>query len=368
MRAPLRAAIVGCGNVSERYFQAGARFADFDVVACADLVEERAGEKASRFPGVEAISMDALFNDPAIEMLINLTIPAVHGELALRALQAGKHVYGEKPLARSTEEGRQVLNLASAQGLRTGSAPDTFLGAGIQTARKILDDGWIGRPVAATAFMQCHGHEHWHPDPAFYYQKGGGPLFDMGPYYLTALINLFGPVKNVTAMTAMTFPERVVGSGEKAGERIAVEVPTHVAGTLEFHCGALATLVMSFDIWHHSMPHLEVHGTTGSMRVPDPNTFGGEVLLSRGDSGAWSAVPHSHGYPTEARGIGIADMAAAIRREEPHRASGELAFHVLEIMESLHRAAELGRQISLTSRPARPEAFFMDLQDGSVRP
>ncbi|MBI2423356.1 MAG: Gfo/Idh/MocA family oxidoreductase [Candidatus Hydrogenedentes bacterium] len=364
---PLKAGIIGCGNISDRYFQAGARFHDFSVIACADLQESRAREKALQYPGVVGMPVSQLLDSKAIDLAINLTVPGVHAEVAAMALEAGKHVYGEKPLALRTSDGAALLALADKQGLRVGSAPDTFLGAGMQTARKLIDDGWIGRPVAATAFMQCHGHEHWHPDPEFYYLQGGGPLFDMGPYYLTALIHLLGPVKRVCGLTSQAFPERIITSEAKYGTVVHVEVPTHVAGTLEFVQGAIVTLVTSFDVWRHSMPHLEVHGTTGSLHLPDPNTFGGELLLSRAGGETWEHLPHSHGYPTEARGIGVADMAAAIQRKEPHRASGALAYHVLEIMEALHTSADQGQHISIRSCPPRPDALDMDLRDGCVR-
>jgi predicted dehydrogenase len=264
-------------------------------------------------------------------------------------------VYGEKPLALSTSEGREVLAAASAAGVRVGCAPDTVLGTGTQTARRCLDEGAIGTPVAATAFMVTPGHERWHPDPEFYYRPGGGPLFDMGPYYLSSLVTLLGPVRRVTGLASSPRASRVVGSGPRAGTEFPVEVATHVAGVLEHENGAVTTLMMSFDVWAANLPRVEVYGTHGSLSVPDPNGFDGEVRLYT-PGAEWQPVAPNAGYRNAGRGTGVADMAEALSTNTEHRASGALAYHVLDIMESLLKAAETTRtqEVKSTTPPPPP--------------
>ena len=364
MSTPAQVGIIGCGNISDRYFKWCARFVDIEIVACADLLPERAGAKAAQY-GVRALSIDALLNDPDISIVLNLTIPQAHAEVDLAALEAGKHVHSEKPLALGVADGWRILAAASERGLRVGCAPDTFLGGGQQTSRKLIDDGWIGRPVAATAFMAGHGHESWHPDPAFYFKAGGGPMLDMGPYYITALINLLGPVTRVTGSSKTTFPQRIITSQPKYGEVIDVDVTTHLAGVLEFAAGAVATVVMSFDVWAHNLPSIEIYGSEGSMAVPNPNTFRGPVLLRRAAAEEWSEVPLSHSTDVE-RGIGVADMASAIRNGRAHRASGELAMHALEVMLAVDEASASGRHVAIESSVARPELLPLGLLPGHV--
>ena len=272
MTSKIKIGIVGCGNISPVYFQASKTLEVIDLVGCADLDVGRAQKRAEEY-GVQAFTVDQMLQHPDIKIIVNLTIPNAHGEVGLQALRAGKSVYNEKPLALSREQGREMLNLAKAKSLRVGGAPDTFLGGGIQTCRKLIDDGVIGEPIAATAFMMGHGHESWHPDPEFYYQPGGGPMFDMGPYYLTALVYLMGSVKRVTGSTRSTFPERTITSQPKHGQKITVRVPTHIAGVMDFSNGAIGTIITSFDVWGHSLPPIEIHGTLGSLSVPDPNTL-----------------------------------------------------------------------------------------------
>lgn len=363
---PVSVGIIGCGNISDIYFKAGKRFENIEITACADLLKERAEAKAKQHGVAKAVSVKQLLADPSIEIVVNLTVPKAHAEVAVAALEAGKHVYGEKPLALKREQGEAMLELAKKKGLLVGCAPDTFLGAAGQTARKALDDGWIGAPVAATAFMQCHGHESWHPDPEFYYEAGGGPMFDMGPYYLTMLVHLLGPVKGVAGLARVTFPERLITSEKKYGQRVQVETPTHVAGTLEFGCGAIAAMVTSFDVWRASLPPLEIHGTDGSMQVPDPNCFGGAVRVFRPGAEDWKELPHSHIYADNSRGLGVADMAAAIRTGRPHRASGTLAFHVLDTMQAFLDSSDKGRHVTLKSTCERPAAFPLGLRPGAV--
>jgi predicted dehydrogenase len=365
---PVRIGIIGCGNISAIYLTNSKHFANIKVVAVADLDAERARTRAAEYGLPKACSVAELLADPQIEIVINLTIPQAHAEVALAALQAGKSVYNEKPLAVSREDGQRLVELARAKGLRVGGAPDTFLGAGIQTCRRLIDDGIIGTPVAATAFMLSPGHESWHPSPEFYYQVGGGPMFDMGPYYLTALVALLGPARRVTGSARVTRPTRTITSQPKAGQTIHVEVPTHIAGVIDFASGPVATLVTSFDVVASSPPPIEIYGTEGTLLVPDPNTFGGPVRLRRVGEREWRDVPLTHGYAGNSRGLGVADLAAALRSGRPHRASGELAFHVLDLMHAFHDASREGRHIDVTSDAARPAPLPLGLPEWQIDP
>ena len=357
----VKTGIVGCGTISGRYFEAGQKFPIFDVVACADLYIDRAEEKAREFDVPHFCSVEELLASPEIDIIINLTIPAAHAEVGLAALESGKSVYNEKPLAVTREDGRRMVTLAKEKGGLVGGAPDTFMGGGIQTCRKLIDEGWIGEPIAANAFLLGHGHESWHPDPDFYYQPGGGPMFDMGPYYLTALTTLMGPVRRVTGSTRITFPERTITSQPKAGEIIQVNVPTHVTGILDFSSGAIATIITTFDVWAHELPRIEIYGTQGSMSVPDPNGFGGPVRIRRAGAEGWSDIPLTHGYSDQSRGVGVADMAYALRSGRPHRANGDLTFHVLDIMHAIHDASNEGRHIDLESTCQKPAPLPLNL-------
>jgi predicted dehydrogenase len=291
----------------------------------------------------KACTVDELLHDPDVEIVLNLTIPNVHAEVSLAAIAAGKHVYSEKPLAVSRADGARVLEAALSRGRRLGGAPDTFLGGGIQTCRKIIDDGLIGRPIGAMAFMTTPGHERWHPAPEFYYKRGGGPMLDMGPYYLTALITLLGPIARFAGSAQTTYPQRIITSEPKRGEKIEVEVPTHVAGILDFASGAVGMMLTSFDVWGTHLPPIEVYGTAGSLLVPDPNTFGGPIHLLRKNETEWCEVPLTFGYAENSRGLGVADMADAIAKDRPHRAAGEVMYHVLDVMEGLHDASASGK-------------------------
>ena len=355
--------IIGCGNISGIYLKSPQVFSILNIKACADIDPARAQAKADE-AGIQAMSVDRLLADPEIEIIINLTIPGAHAEVALAAIEQGKSVYSEKPLALNTADGRRILEAAAQRGVRVGCAPDTFLGGGIQTCRKLIDDGWIGRPVAATAFMMSHGHETWHPSPEFYYQRGGGPMFDMGPYYLTALVNLIGPVARVTGATGMAFPQRTITSQPKFGTVVDVEVPTHVVGVMDFAQGAIGTIITTFDVWAAELPRIEIYGTHGSLSVPDPNTFGGPVRLRRAGSTEWQEIPIPYHYTTHSRGLGVADMAHALRSGRSHRANGDLAFHVLDIMESFHIASDTGRHVQLASTCERPAALPLEMMAG----
>jgi len=364
--AKTKIGVIGCGNISGTYLKVAQRLRNLEVAACADIDLSRAEAKAQEFGVPAACSVKELLKRADIEIVVNLTIPKAHAEVSLAALESGKHAYGEKPLAVTREDGKRILEAAKARNLRVGSAPDTFLGAGIQTCRKLLDDGWIGEPIGATAFFMSHGPESWHPDPEFVYQKGAGPLFDMGPYYLTALVCLLGPVRRVSSSARITFPERMITSQPKFGKMMKVETPTHIAGVLDFERGPIATLVTSFDVWAHEAPRLEVYGTTGSLSVPDPNTFGGPVRIKRAGAQQWSEVPLAFGYAENSRGLGVADMANALRSGRPHRAGGELAFHVLDVMHALLEASEGGRAVAMQSTCARPAPLPLGLVEGMV--
>ena len=365
MTSKIKIRIVGCGNISPVYFQASKTLEVIDLVGCADLDVGRAQKRAEEY-GVQAFTVDQMLQHPDIKIIVNLTSPKAHGEVGLQALRAGKSVYNEKPLALSREQGREMLNLAKAKSLRVGGAPDTFLGGGIQTCRKLIDDGVIGEPIAATAFMMGHGHESWHPDPEFYYQPGGGPMFDMGPYYLTALVYLMGSVKRVTGSTRSTFSERTITSQPKHGQKITVRVPTHIAGVMDFSNGAIGTIITSFDVWGHSLPPIEIHGTLGSLSVPDPNTFGGPVKLRKAGDKEWSEVPLTHGYAKQYRGLGVADMAYALQSGRSHRANGELTYHVLDIMQAFHDASDAGQHVQMQSSCTQPSGLPMGLSEGQL--
>jgi predicted dehydrogenase len=350
---PVTVGLVGCGNISAAYLRAAADFPDIRVSCCADADPEAARRRAGEF-GLRVTTVGELLGDPEVEVVLNLTTPQAHVPVALAAIRHGKHVHVEKPLGTSTAEARPLLEEAAASGLRVGCAPDTFLGGAHQTARRLVDQGAIGTPLSGTAFMLNHGHEHWHPDPAFYYAAGGGPMFDMGPYYLTNLVNLLGPVARVQGTATTGFAERIVGSGPKTGEVISVATPTHLAGVMQFASGAVVSLATSFDVWQHRHGHMEIYGTEGSLVVPDPNRFGGTVSLARRRE-PWVDVPLSHGFSDgNFRILGLVDMARAIRGGRPHRCDGALGIHVLEIMEAFGRSSDTGRAIEIDSRCGRP--------------
>ena len=350
---PINVGIIGCGAIIAQYLANFRRLEEINLVAVADLDPARAQAVADSYDGVRALSVDALLAADDVELVLNLTIPAAHAEIALRAIAAGKSVYGEKPLAATTAEARQVLDAARTAGVAVGCAPDTVLGTGIQTARKAIDDGLIGRPISATATMVTPGHERWHPNPDFYYQPGGGPLLDMGPYYVSALVTLLGPVVSVLGAASHTRGERTIGSGPREGQSVPVAVDTHVTGVLVHASGALSTLVMSFDAVKTKSANIEVHGELGSLAVPDPNHFDGDVQLFALGADDWETLPVSAGYVDSGRGFGIADLAATPAGQEP-RAGGALAFHTLDVMESVLESAHTGATVRIGSTAARP--------------
>lgn len=357
--------IIGCGNISGIYFQNCVRFQNLRLAACADLISDRALQASDQF-GIPALPLEAIYEHPEIDLILNLTVPLAHSEVTARALKAGKHVYSEKPFAVDREDGKVLMQMARERGLSLGSAPDTFLGAGLQTCRELIDQGAIGQPVSATAFMTCHGHEGWHPNPEFYYLPGGGPMLDMGPYYLTALVHLLGPIRCVAGMASAAFTERTVGSGEKQGTAFPVQVDTHVAGTLQFESGAIASVITSFDIWAANLPCLEVHGTEGSLSVPDPNTFGGPIRLFRPAEG-WTEVPLTHPFAENSRALGLADMADALQHRRDIRASGSLALHVLDAMQAFGDSSSSGSFTSIQCKTTQPAPLAVGEAEGWVR-
>lgn len=358
MADKVKIGFIGCGDISRAYVKGCRAFDILDLTAVADLIPEKAESLAAQFQIPRAISVQELLADPEIDIVVNLTVPMVHAEVSRSIIQAGKHVYSEKPLAVDRADGRALVTAAREAGLRIGCAPDTFLGGGLQTCRKIIDEGWIGEPIGATAFMISSGPESWHPNPGFFYQPGGGPLFDMGPYYLTALIHLLGPVGRATGSARISFPERVATSEALYGQRLPVSVPTHTAAVLDFESGPVAVLVTSFDVQGSALPRIEVYGSQGTLSVPDPNNFGGPVRLMRAGSKEWFDIPLTHPAGVS-RGIGVADMAYGLLQDRPHRANGDLAYHVLDIMQSIGEASSTGRHLILESRPPRPEPLPM---------
>lgn len=350
---PVNVGIIGCGAIIAQYLANFRRLEDINLVAVADLDPARAQAVADSYDGVRALTVDALLAADDVELVLNLTIPAAHAEVALRAIAAGKSVYGEKPLAATTAEARQVLDAARTAGVVVGCAPDTVLGTGIQTARKAIDDGLIGRPISATATMATPGHERWHPNPDFYYQPGGGPLLDMGPYYVSALVTLLGPVVSVIGAASHTRDERTIGSGPREGQTVPVAIDTHVTGVLVHASGALSTLVMSFDAVKTKSPNIEVHGEHGSLVVPDPNYFEGDVQVFALGADDWETLPVSAGYADSGRGFGIADLVRTPAGQEP-RAGGGLGFHALDVMESVLESARTGAPVLIGSTVERP--------------
>jgi len=364
MKSKLGVGMVGCGNICPNYVRHCRQYDVIELVACADLDVERAKARAKEFEIPRACSVEELLADPNVDIVLNLTVPAAHAPVNLAAIKAGKHTYCEKPFAVTREQGREVLDAAKAKGLLVGCAPDTFLGGGIQTCRKLIDEGAIGQPVAATAFMMCRGHESWHPSPEFYYKAGGGPMFDMGPYYLTALVNLLGPIRRVAGATRISFAERLITSKPLAGTKIKVETPTHITGVADFVEGPIGTVVMSFDVCAHNLPNIEVYGSEGTLRVPDPNCFGGPVLRN-GPDGKWEEVPLTHSDQI-GRGTGVADMAYAILYGRKHRACGELGYHVLDVMHAFDESSRRSQYVEVTARCEKPAALPAGLEPGKL--
>jgi predicted dehydrogenase len=349
---PARVGIVGCGDVTNLYLPGTARFPSIELAACTDLDAERAAGLAER-GGFPAVSLDALLGDPTIEVVLVLTPPVAHAAVSRAAIAAGKHVYTEKPLATTRDEAQAILTEAEAADVRVGAAPDTFLGGGLQTARALIDEGAIGTPVAASASFATLGPERWHPNPESFYGPGGGPLLDVGPYPVAALINLLGPIAAVSAVGRGIGSDRRIGAGARAGGTITAAVPTSVFGSMAFVSGAVGGLTASFDIVASRVPDLEIHGTAGSLSLGDPNALDGEVRYRPLGADDWQDVPLRFDGSV-GRGIGLADMIAGIRSGRPHRATGEFAFHVLDVLLSMETATTSNRTERIGSSCERP--------------
>lgn len=355
--------IVGCGMISDIYFEAAGTFNILKVVACCDDLSERAKAK-TELHNVPSMTIDKLLAVPEIEIVLNLTPPKAHLAVTLEILKAGKHAYSEKPFGIDSKEAAQVIALAKKKNLRIGSAPDTFLGGGQQTARKMIDDGWIGKPIAGTAIVMGRGPEKW-PHAPFFYDVGAGPMLDLGPYYITALINMLGPARSVTAVTCKGSQTRV-GGADTVPHVYPINVTTHLTGMIEFHCGAIITVITSFEVYKHGHTPIEIYGSEGSLQVSDPNTFDGPVRVFRNGYEDWKSVPLSHIYSENSRSIGVADMAYAMQSGRKHRANGELANHVLEIMLAFDVSSQLGRKTEMTTTCERPNPLPLGLERGEL--
>lgn len=364
---PVVLGLIGCGNISDSYFNGAARSSLIRIKACADIHPAAAQAKAEQH-GVQALTVDQLLADPEIEIVINLTVPVAHAAVAQQVLAAGKHVYLEKPLAADFGDALAMVQTARERGLRVGCAPDTFFGASHQAMRAALDAGRIGRVVGGAVAVQSHGMEAWHPNPNFFFQPGGGPVHDLGPYYVTLLVHLLGPVRRVSSAATIGLPRRTISSQPLAGQTIDVNVPTTVNGTLEFASGANVSYSSSWDVWAHKREAVELYGTEGSLLGVDPNFFG-DVPQVCGPDGQWQPLPteaHPFGTATRTlrsgkavadhRAVGLIDMAMAIRQGRPHRASGDLALHVLEVLDALLRSSAEGRHLTMTTTTERPAA------------
>jgi predicted dehydrogenase len=370
----LRVGLIGTGRISDIYLRTCAKFPEVQVVACGSLNMDEARAKAAEHSIPRVATPDDILADPDIDCILNLTIPAAHAEISLAALAEGKHVYSEKPFATTVADGQRVLDLARTKGLKVGNAPDTFLGGRWQTVRKLIDQGEIGTPTGVSAFVGTHGVERHHPNPDFYYQPGGGPLFDLGPYYLTAMVFLLGPIARVSGMSRRTFDKRQIENGPRNGEWMEVAVDTHSLSLLQFESGALGSMTMSFDVWDSETPRLEIYGTEGTICIPDPdpvhgaNDFHGPVWLrTRATSrwefqprptdrpADWQEVANTHGFNENSRGLGLLDLAYAVRDNRAPRASGELAQHVLEVMTGIDAAPGQGGYVDILSRCTVPE-------------
>lgn len=347
--------MVGVGSISGIYLQNLTNtFKEIKLIGVCDLIRERA-EAAKEKWNVPKIydTMYDMFADPEIDIVLNLTRPYQHFEVSKAALLAGKHVYSEKPLGASFEEGVELVRIAEEKGLMIGGAPDTFMGAGIQTCRKVIDSGMIGDVIGSACFMICHGHETWHPDPEFYYKYGGGPMMDMGPYYVTALLNLIGGVKQVTGVTKTNFPKRIITSEPHYGDVIDVDCSTHVMGMLHFDSGAVGTIITTFDVYHNEGCRFEVYGTKGTLFVPDPNGFGGPVKLLRPEDGQAKELPLMFDYKENSRTLGLADFAKALETGREFRTSYKQTLHVLEILTAFDKSSKEGKTIDLTTHYER---------------
>ena len=366
MSKTVKIGFVGVGDISGIYLRnLTGLFKEVEILGVCDLVQEKAQKAVAEYKIPKLYrDMYELFDDPEIDIVLNITRPYEHYEVTKAALNAGKNVYSEKPLAATFEQGVELFNLAKEKGLLLGGAPDTYMGAAIQSAKKYISDGYIGEPIGAYAHMICHGHENWHPDPEFYYKTGGGPMMDMGPYYVTALINLLGGVKSISGMTKMSFEKRTITSAPHFGETIKVDVPTYVTGLMKFDSGAIGNIFTTFDVYYKSGQKIEIYGTEGTMSVPDPNCFGGSVMILRPESGEYKEVPNCFGYPENSRGLGLADMAKALQTGRKFRCDSTQTLHVLEILEAFRKSSESGSFVDLRTKYTPPSPMTIHALPG----
>jgi len=364
----MKVAMIGVGSISGIYLENIARiFKGVELIGVCDLVPERAVAAREKY-GIPKLygTMHDAFGDPEVDIILNLTRPHEHFDVSYAALAAGKHVYTEKPLGATLDEGRKLCALAREKGLTIAGAPDTFLGAGVQTCRKLIDDGFIGTPIGSAAFMICRGHESWHPDPAFYYQHGGGPMLDMGPYYITALVTMMGGIDSVISASRRTFSTRTITSEPKFGTVVDVDVSTYIAGTIRYRSGAIGTIFTTFDVHYPEQARLEVYGTAGTLIVPDPNTFGGPIKLLRPEQDGLADLPLCYGYKENSRALGLADMVRALQTGRKPRADMEQLLHVLEAMESFETSEQTGGWVKLASPFERAPAMDPCVMPGVI--
>ncbi|MGE0502664.1 MAG: Gfo/Idh/MocA family protein [Rhizobiaceae bacterium] len=367
MARKLGVGVVGCGNISAAYFRLAPLFKGIEMRACADVNHEAAKARAKEF-GVRADTVEGLLKARDIDIVVNLTVPIAHYAVSKAALDAGKHVYSEKPFVLSLKDGLDLKKRAEKKGVRVGSAPDTFLGGAHQLARNLIDSGKLGRITSGTCHVMSHGMEHWHPNPDFFFQAGGGPILDLGPYYISNLIQLIGPVRQVAALASTPARERTITSKPRAGQKIKVETPTTLCALIEFRNGAVVTFNASWDVWQHGHKPMELYGEEGTIHVPDPNFFGGEVrYTTKADEAKkfpkWDhpfAVPnqqHATGMLANYRTSGLADMAIAIQEGRPHRCSLEASLHAVDVMTGILKSGETGRFVTMQTTCERPAAL-----------
>ncbi len=385
MADKVKVGLIGCGVISAIYIENAQNFKSYEIVACSDLINERAVDRAEKYGIPRVCTNQDIYDDPEIEVVLDLTNPQSHAEVNLGALEAGKHVWCEKPLAVDLEDGLKTIELAKKKNLRVGCAPDTFLGGRMQMVRKIVDDGWLGNIIGGTATMLIPGHELWHPGPDFYYKKGAGPLFDMAPYYITALLSTLGPVKSISGAIATTYKQREIKCEPLKGQLMDVEVPTHVSGILQFENGAIVNLIVTFDVWDSKLPRLELYGTEGTLSIDDadpyggPNTFEGPIkfrtkdesdwlgfptqIPRRPEATEWPRIPTLFQYNSNSRGVGLADLTTALQSGRVHRASGEMAYHALEVMHGILISADTEKNYNPKSSFERPAPMVANLPE-----